>query len=139
MRKGGGIPLLIFGQASRRLGKEKTWKKKEEEEEEEEEEEVEEEEVPDRQQWHAKWKLSRNTYTLRTHFRARLGADLHAQSVIINKKILRRSSGKSLSRVRCWLGGGGGGWGDLGEEKEGKVPLPPTFHLLLPLSSLLFQ
>ena len=32
-----------------------------------------------------KWKLGRNTYTLRAHFSHILGADSHAQSVLINK------------------------------------------------------
>ncbi len=34
--------------------------------------------------WDAKWKLSWNVYTLRAHY-CTFGADLHAQSVIINK------------------------------------------------------
>ena len=42
--------------------------------------------APNHQRWHAKWKLSRNTHTLRTRFVARLRTDLHAQSVIVNKK-----------------------------------------------------
>ena len=40
---------------------------------------------PNHQRWHAEWKLSRNMYyTLRTRFHT-FGADLHAQSVLINK------------------------------------------------------
>ncbi len=57
--------------------------------------------MPNHQGWCAKLKLGRNAYTLQASF----GVDLHAQSVFIDKKILRRSSGGSLLRVRCWLGG----------------------------------
>ena len=39
---------------------------------------------PNQQWWHAKWKFSRNMYTLRTRF-CTFGADLRAQSVLINK------------------------------------------------------
>ncbi len=59
--------------------------------------------LPNHQQWYARWKLSRNMYTLRTRF-CTLGADLHAQRVLIDKKFLRRSSVGRLLRVRCWLG-----------------------------------
>ncbi len=43
-------------------------------------------------------------FTLHTRFSPRFGTDLHAQSVLIDKNFLRRSSGGSLLRVRCWLG-----------------------------------
>ncbi len=39
---------------------------------------------PNHQWWYAKWKLSRNIYTLHTRF-GTFGADLYAQSVPINK------------------------------------------------------
>ncbi len=39
---------------------------------------------PNHQRWYAKWKLSRNTYTLHTRF-CTFGADLYAQSVLSNK------------------------------------------------------
>ena len=37
-------------------------------------------------------------------FFSRLGTDLYAQSVLSTTKFLHRSSVRSLSRVRCWLG-----------------------------------
>ena len=40
--------------------------------------------LPNRQRWYAKWKLSWNIYTLHSRF-STFGADLHAQSVIIDK------------------------------------------------------
>ena len=40
---------------------------------------------PNQQRWHAKWKVSRNMYTLPTSFFARFGTDLNAQSVLISK------------------------------------------------------
>ncbi len=40
--------------------------------------------IPNHQQWYAKWKLSCNIYALHTRFRM-FGADLYAQSVIVNK------------------------------------------------------
>ena len=40
--------------------------------------------TPNHQQWHAKWKLSRNMYTSHACFRT-FGADLHAQLALINK------------------------------------------------------
>ncbi len=41
---------------------------------------------PDHQRWHAKWKLSRNVHKLRTRFFFyTFGADLYAQSVLIDK------------------------------------------------------
>ncbi len=40
--------------------------------------------LPNHQRWCAEWKLSRNMHTLHTRF-CTFGADLHAQSVIINK------------------------------------------------------
>ena len=49
-----------------------------------------------------KRKLSWNTYTHCTH--AVLSADLYAQSVLVNKNFLQRSSVDSLLRERCWLG-----------------------------------
>ena len=39
---------------------------------------------PNHQRWPAKWKLSWNTYALHTHF-CMFGADLHAQSALVNK------------------------------------------------------
>ena len=45
--------------------------------------------VPNQQRWHAKWKLSRNTHTLRTcfFFFARLAPLSHSQSVLIDESI----------------------------------------------------
>ncbi len=40
--------------------------------------------LPNHQLWHARWKLSRSTHTLHTHF-CTFGADLCAQSVLSNK------------------------------------------------------
>ena len=40
--------------------------------------------VPNQQRRYAKWKLSRNAYTLHTHS-CTFGAHLHAQSVLIDK------------------------------------------------------
>ncbi len=40
--------------------------------------------LPNHQQWYAKWKLIRNIYTLHTRF-CTFGADLYAQTVLINK------------------------------------------------------
>ncbi len=39
--------------------------------------------LPNHQQWHAKWKLSRNMYTMRTRF-CTFGSDLYARSVLFN-------------------------------------------------------
>ncbi len=58
---------------------------------------------PNHQRWHAKWKLSRNMYTLQTSF-CTFGANLHAQSVIIDKISGGGAQSEVLLRVRCWLG-----------------------------------
>ena len=50
-----------------------------------------------------KRKLSRNTYTLRTRFFARLAPICVLRRCLL-AKFLHRSSGGSLLRVRCWLG-----------------------------------
>ena len=39
---------------------------------------------PNHQRWYAKWKLSRNMYTLHTRFHT-FGTDLYSRSVIINE------------------------------------------------------
>ncbi len=41
--------------------------------------------LPNQQWWYAKWKLSRNMYTLHARFFRTFGADLHAPSVLISK------------------------------------------------------
>ncbi len=61
--------------------------------------------IPNHQRWYAKWKLSRNMYTLRTRFLARL-APICMLSRCSLTKFLHWSSGGSLLRVRCWLGSG---------------------------------
>ena len=53
---------------------------------------------------HAKLEAQSEHVHVACTFFARLGADVHAQSVIIDKKFLHRSSGGSLLRVLCWLG-----------------------------------
>ncbi len=57
--------------------------------------------IPNHQRWYAKWKLSWNTCTFHTRFRA-FGNDLYAQSVL--SKFLHRSLVGRLLTVRCWLG-----------------------------------
>ncbi len=59
--------------------------------------------APNHQRWYAKWKLSRNMYTMHTRFRT-FGTDFQAQSELIDKKFLHRSSVGNLLRVHCWLG-----------------------------------
>ncbi len=40
---------------------------------------------PNHQRWYAKWKLSWNLHTLHAHFFCTFGANLYAQSVLIDK------------------------------------------------------
>ena len=51
-------------------------------------------------------KLGRNMRTLRTSAFARFDADSHAPVGAYEQKFSHRSTGGSLSRVRCWLGCG---------------------------------
>ena len=57
--------------------------------------------TPNHQRWYVKCKLSRSMYALHVHVFWTFGADLYAQSVLINKI---SASELSLLKVRCWLG-----------------------------------
>ncbi len=59
--------------------------------------------LPNHQGWHAKRKLSRNTYTLHTCF-SHVLAPICMLSRWLVTKSLRRSSGGSLLRVYCLVG-----------------------------------
>ncbi len=57
--------------------------------------------VPNQQQWYAKWKLSWNTctYTMHTTRFCTFGANLYAQSVLINKISASKLSRKFIKSV----------------------------------------
>ena len=76
--------------------------------------------LPNHQWWYATWKLSWNTHTLHARF-CTFGADLYAQSVLINEISASKLSRKSIKSAllvgyvpplpfvgKYWIMGGGG-------------------------------
>ena len=59
--------------------------------------------LPNHQRWYAKWKLSCNIYTLRTRF-CTIGADLYAQSVLINNIFASELSRKFIKSALLLVG-----------------------------------
>ncbi len=59
--------------------------------------------LPNHERWHAKWNLSRNTYTLHTRFLHVLVPTCMLSQCLL-AKFLHRSSVRSLLKVHCRLG-----------------------------------